>query len=309
MISSKNRSKKSAINRFILIIAMVLALPGQASAQDPAIKQFQRQFTIGGKLPSVILLNGYTKDAAQVEKLIDLVISKANEIYSKLDAADPSSEVAKVNLKAGKGAEKVSDDVLAAFETAEKVSEWTRGAFDIAFAGEGSWRDVNVNKSAQTVEIKKAGAAVRFDPMINGFMSELVARYIYAAGMQNVMVKVGNVFRAIGQNLNGPWKIEVADDAGTFALRALNLPVINSGVATVSASQFRASPPIDPRSKKQVGATCKGVVVMMNDAAMADALANGIFILGPEEGMKVLSKTARGLIVDNSGKFLRSPGF
>jgi thiamine biosynthesis lipoprotein ApbE len=99
------------------------------------------------------------------------------------------------------------------------------------------------------------------------------------------------------------------DDEGTFALHALNLSIANTGVAAISRSQFRASPPIDPRTKMKIEPTCKGVVVLMDDAALAQGLAGAAFVLGPVEGMKLIEKHGKGVIVDNAGKFLRTPGF
>lgn len=295
------------LNSFIALVIVSL-LAGPALAQG-GIQQYQRNFSIGGRLPATILLVGWTKDSADIQKLFDIVTAKANETYARLDWQNSSSDVAQLVARAGQGGAQVPDDVVAAFEAALKVSGWTGGAFDIAYAGEGSYKDIKISRGSSSVELKKSGMQIRFDPIINGFMAELIARHIYAANMQNAIVKVGNVFRGLGQGLHGPWKIQVQDDAGTFARHALDLTVANTGIATVSASQYRAMPHIDPRSKQQIATPCRGVVALMNDAAQADGLANAVFVLGPEEGLKLLSKYAKGLIVDNEGKFIRSPGF
>lgn len=296
------------IPMFVFIAAFALLAPN-AFAEDAGIRQFQRDVRIGGRLPATLIIIGQSKDAKGIEKLIDIVTDKANGVYERLSTSNPQSDIANIESKATQGPVKVSSEVISAFETAVKVAKWTNGAFDLVKSGDGDWRDIKISSSSDTIELKKAGLKLSFDNMINGFISEFVARLIYAAGMQNAMVKVGTCFRGIGSNIHGPWKIEVEDQDGTFAHRALNLTVTNIGVAVVSASAFRSKKVINPRTKGEVSSLCRGVVITMPDIAEAEALANAVFVLGPTDGMNVLSKYARGLVVDVNGNFLRSPGF
>ncbi len=300
--SAKNRRGSNPMRLLSIVICIItLALSAPAFAQGVQI--FQRQTTIGGH-QAALLIVGWQKDAAAVQKLFDLVVQQGAASYARLDWRNPASEVARINAAAGTDAIRVSKDVRAAFEAAEKVSSWTKGAFDIVSGG--SWKDLKVGGS---VKLKRAGAQVRFDPIIEGFLADLMLTLIYNSNMQNAMVKVGNIFRGTGQSIRGPWKIQVQDDEGTFARHAINLIVRNTGVATVSASQFRAQGLIDPRSGRPIAPPCKGVVVVSTSAALAQGLARGIFVLGPQKGMELLKSHARGMIVDNAGKFLRSPGF
>jgi FAD:protein FMN transferase len=308
----KPLSSKATLLALALLAALLLPLGAFAQpAGGGGLKQFQRPFMIGGRISAVILIVGWDRDTKDVEKLLDIVSAKAAEAYARLDWQNSGSEVAKLNAAAGGGAQPVSEDVIAAFEAAQQVAEWTGGAFDIASAGPGNYRDISVKSKGGTVELKKPGMQVRFDGIIDGFLSELMVRYIFAAGMQNAMVKVGTTFRGVGQAIMGPWKIQVQDDAGTFARHALNLTVSNTAIATVSANQFRSQPLVDPRSKETVAPPCRGVTVVMNDAAHAAGLADAVFLLGPDEGQKLLGKlgNAKALIVDANGKFIRTKGF
>ena len=284
------------INRASVLSAalLVLSLTPAPSLAQGGLRQYSRQAMIGGKLPASILLVGYSSDAADIEKLFDIVLSRAGETYAKLDGANPSSEAA---MLASDGKTASSPEVVAAFEAVRKVCDWTGGAFEVVTSG-GSCRDIKVGKDS--VEFRGKGAKLDLSPMIAGFMAEMMARLINAAGMSNAVVKVGNVFRGFGQGLTGPWKIQVQDDAGTFAHHALNLTVLNTGIATVSATQYRGSP---------AASSCRGTVAVMSDAALAEGVAYAAFRLGPEAGFKLLSSVAKGLVVDATGKFMRTPGF
>ncbi|MFA5812111.1 MAG: FAD:protein FMN transferase, partial [bacterium] len=274
----KARSNKLASIAALIAAAAALCIASSAHAQG-GVKQYQRQLMLGGRLHGALLILGYEKDSANIEKLMDIVYQKANESYARLDWQNPSSEVSRINASAGQSGAPASDDVVEAFKTAQKISKWTNGAFDVIFGGTGHYKDVSVGGSS--VNLKNAGMQAHFDGMIEGFMAELMIRYVYAAGMQNAMVKVGNTFRGIGMNVMGPWKIQVQDDEGGFAHHALNLSVSNTGIATVSANQFKAQPLVDPRTNSQVGQPCRGVTVVMNDAALAQGVANAVFLVGP----------------------------
>lgn len=307
----RSRNNKTAFAAALLLVLMTLAplaamAQGANVAAPSGIKQFQRQFSLGGRLPVAILIVGFEKDAANIEKLFDLLTARANESFGRLDDLNPQSDILRINAGAGSGSVKVSEDVAAAFKAASQAASWSGGAYDFV-TGTGTYKDVGVSDSS--VELKKPGMEAHLGGMLSGFFAEYLIRLINASSMQNAMVKVGNVFRGIGQGMYGPWKIQVQDDSGTYAHHALNLSVSNTGIATVSANQFRSGQLLDPRTKQQIAPRCKGVTLIMNDAALAEGVAQAIFVLGAEEGMKLLSKYGKGLIVDNDGKFLRSPGF
>jgi thiamine biosynthesis lipoprotein len=264
---------------------------------------------MAGRSPAVILIVGWQKDEASVNRLMDAVSQRAAETFARLDWMNPASDVSRINASAGTSAVRVSSDVAEAFKEAKKISGWTKGAFDITYAGAGSYKDIKVG--GNSVELKKSGMQARFDPLMNGFLAEYMIRLIHTAGMQNAMVKVGNVFRGMGSGVSGPWKIQVQDDEGTYAHHALNLVVSNAGIATSSASQYRGTPLIDPKSKKAIAPTSKGNTIVMKNAAEAQGVSYAVFVLGPKKGYEMITKlgNARGLIVDNAGKFIRTPGF
>lgn len=314
MISGRKSVKRAWKNKFTLSCAVsiisVFFAPALAHGAD-GIKLYQRQVHIGGRLPAVMLIVGWQKDSQDIEKLMDIVSSKATETFTRLDWQNPSSDISKLNQSAGQGPITVANDVAHAIAEAKTISGWTNGAFDITYAGSGNWRDIKVNEGNASVELKKTGMQLRFDNMMEGFIADLMIRYINTANMKNAMVKVGNVFRGMGQNIRGPWKIQVQDDEGTYAHHALNLTVANAGIATASANQYRAKQLIDPRSKSAITPTCRGTTIIMKNATQAQGVAQAVFVLGPKKGFEMLTKMgkARGLIVDNAGKFIRTPGF
>jgi len=256
-----------------------------------------------------MIIIGWPADAANIQKLADLVVAEAEKVYDLLDAANPASEVARLNANSGKGKMQVSWPVSDAFKKAKKISEWTKGAFDIVVLN-GDHKSYSVDEKASTVDLKNSGMEVRFDPVMEGYLADYMITLIYAAKMQNAMVRAGNVFRGIGRSLYGPWSIQVQEDSSAYARHALDLTLSNTGIATISAAEFRGRPLIDYRSKKAVSPACKGATIIMDEAALAQGVAYGVFVMGPADGMSMLNRIgkARGLIVDMQGKFMRTPG-
>lgn len=306
------------LNRIKVIAVFFVFLSSFAFAEGGVVREFERRFSIGGKIPGALIIVGWSNDAREIAKLADFIITKVGETHARLDWQNPSSDVARLNAASGSGPVEVSGDVISAFEAARKLSEWTDGAFDIAYAGRGTWKNIRVRKKESTVELKKKDMSVRFDPIIAGFLAEMTARYIAAGGMNNALIKIGSSFRGVGNSPSGPWRIQIQDSDGATAphqtvqgtaYHGLELSIGNTGVATVSAAQFKDQPLINPKTKEEIVPPCKGAVVVASDAAFAAGIANTAFILGPAEGPGLISKFGKGIIIDNEGKFHRSAGF
>jgi thiamine biosynthesis lipoprotein ApbE len=148
---------------------------------------------------------------------------------------------------------------------------------------------------------------VDFAPIIEGFLADYIIKLVYTAGMRNALVRVGGVFRGVGQAPNGPWMIEVQENFASAVQHALKLTVVNTGIASISSQKHWERKIWDYRSKSKGKPKCKGVVIVMNEAAFAQGVAHAVYTLGPQEGIKFLDKfgKARGLIVDAQGQFLR----
>ena len=56
---------------------------------------------------------------------------------------------------------------------------------------------------------------------------------------------------------------------------------------------------------------CRSVTVIAKDDMTADALATGVFVLGPEKGLKLIEKlkNIESLIIDKKGNIIKSSGF
>ncbi len=287
------------MKRFVLTFALMLIAAG---AHADAPKQYQHSIIVGGRFSGAVLIVGWARDESKIAKLVDLVTQHADEAYRTI-----SSDVARLNGSSSQAPASVGWQTAECVANARRVAEWTKVDILAAPGSSGGYKDVKVDVEKRTIEFKKAGVRINIDPVINGYLADVLIRYIHASGMQNAMVKVGNVFRGVGVSLHGPWKIQVQEDSTTYARHALNLTVSDTAIATISSTQLPGRQVYDPRSGKNIATQCKGATIVMSEAALAEGVAYAVMIAGPKDGMKILERVgkARGLIVDKSGKFLR----
>jgi len=160
------------------------------------------------------------------------------------------------------------------------------------------------------VALRKDNARVSFDHLIEGLLADYIVTMIKAANMENVLVKVGNVFRGTGQSINGTWKVEVQEYFATDVQHVLKLSIIDSGLSAISVTDPKYVNLLNHRTGQNTRPDCKGAVIIMNEAALAEGVAYAAFAMGFDEGVKFLEKfnKARGLLVDSHGQFYKTKG-
>ena len=266
------------------------------------VKQYQHAVTIGGNISGTVIIVGLVSDDSKIQQLINYVVDMANEANNAV-----KSDIGKLNSAEPGTSIQVSWQTAELLSKGKKISEWTSTDILSAENSTGSHKDISVDEKGRSVSIKKAGIKINPSPIISGYLADILIRYINSAGMQNAMVRVGNVFRGMGSGTHSPWKIQVQEDSSTYAKHALNIIISDSGAATVSSTQFPGQTIFDADSGKNIPVKCKGSTIIMSEAVYADGVAYSMMILGPEKGIKTLAdmKSARGLIVDKAGKFIR----
>jgi len=252
----------------------------------------------------VVSLGAFKGD---IDKIFEYAFGDVRRVAGLLNANDPTSEVAKVNANAGIGFVEIGPEFQLIMKAAKKAFLWTDGTFDITTTPEiGNFN--NIKFTNNMVLLKKQGMRINFDNIIHGFIADLLIRAIYNANVDNALVEVGPTSRSIGTSVVGGWRTQVDDSSGGYARRGMTLDTSNVSVGTVTAGVN--APTVDPRWAIPVLKMCRSVTIISRNAAVSEALANGIYIWGPEKGMMLINRlqTVRGVIVDNNGTFLKSQG-
>lgn len=241
-------------------------------------------------------------------KVFDFAFGDVRRVASLLNEEDPASEVSKVNDNAGVGFVEVGPEFSQLIKVAKKAYLWTDGAFDITTTPlAGNFKHIKI--AGNMVFLKRAGMKISFDNIISGYLTDLLIRAIYNSNIDNAIATVGSASRSIGESVAGHWRTDVYDSEGTYAKRGMSLDTSNISVASVVAG--RNAPVQDPRwGIPVIPPVVRSVTIISMNAAVAEALAHGIFVLGAEKGMVLIGtlQTIKGVIVDSMGNFLKSPG-
>jgi thiamine biosynthesis lipoprotein len=324
-LSMNNRYKKR-LSVFLGVIAVLfLMASGELTAKNTAKDKdseydthgntckakgkctYTRRETLPGNLKTEVQIVSLGAFLGDIEKIFDFAFNDVRRVAKLLDENDPQSEVSTVNANAGAAFVEIGPEFSQILTAAKKSFLWTDGAFDITATPEiGKFNNIKIVENK--VMLKKRGMRISLKNIISGYIADLLIRAIYNANIDNALVEVGRTSRSLGVSVTGVWRTEVDDSSGRYAKRGMTLDASNISVASVVAGDNAAT--IDPRWASPLPQTSRSVTIVSKNAAIAEALAHGIYVLGPEKGMQLITKlqTIKGVIVNNEGVFLKSPG-
>ena len=215
----------------------------------------------------------------------------------------------------------VSGELLGILDKAMEIHQLTGGAFDITVGplvnayGFGPGDPPHVPEEAELGELlariglnklslnKRAGTATKknadlyFDlsGIAKGFAVDQVAGALEELGYTAYMIEIGGEIRTRGRNSSGEiWRIGVEQPDPTLREAGRIIPLLNTAMATSGEYRnfyekdgVRYSHTIDPRNGKPIRHNLASVSVLHPSCAMADGIATGLNVLGPDEGYEL----------------------
>jgi thiamine biosynthesis lipoprotein len=235
------------------------------------------------------------------------------------------SEISHLNQQAWRQPVPVTDLVDRLLAGAMHVARATGGAFDFTWAPLGVlWDQAELRgrlpDEAELAEARRhigfdkvslQGGVVRFSSpgvrlgvasFAKGWIIDALFHVLRQAGFANVIVNIGGDLRTSGHDAQGGTQVFKVLDPYRPTHAAAELGIVEGALAT-SGNYFR---------QRQIGGRAYGhlfdpatgrppefdgsVTVLAADAAMADALATALFVMGPERGLE-LARRVPGLEV------------
>lgn len=154
-----------------------------------------------------------------------------------------------------------------------------------------SWQNVRIEGDSV---ILGPGQRLDLGGVAKGFALDLAAAKLLELGCESFLVEIGGDMLCYGQKGNQPWIIGIRDPAnpsgiiGTMSIRG------GKGAAICTSGDYERFVEIDGKRYSHImdprnGEPARGVVsvTLIGDrgAALADAMATGLFVMGPEEGI------------------------
>lgn len=139
-------------------------------------------------------------------------------------------------------------------------------------------------------------------PYLHGFLADAIAKNLTESGFADLLLQVGDVYVAKGNDFNGPWKVPVADATTTHAQHVFLYKVHDAAAATAYLKE--AAP------AAELKAELKAVTVFSEEGALqAQRLAASASALPLEKAKKFLKVAGvpRAVLIDSEGKFIQIP--
>jgi thiamine biosynthesis lipoprotein len=291
---------------------------------------------------SELRLTAAANDETAANRAFEAVFREFDRLEALMSTWRASSDVSRLNAAAGDHPVQVSAEVREVLEIARQVSEWTDGTFDVTFGALAdlwkfdhdqdntipdastvsrrlslvNYRDLVIDNAAGTAFLRRKGMRAHLGGIGKGYAVDRAADLLRRGGIRNFMIQAGGDLYVGGTRGNRPWRLGIRDPRGP----------VDSSFATIELSDGTFSTSgdyerffikdgrryhhiLDLRTGEPAR-LCRSVTLVTAKAVIADALAKGVFILGPEAGMAVIERQpgVEGVIVGADNEVRISSG-
>lgn len=313
--------------RFLTVTAAVVgvaALPTTSAAAAPVEWR-------GTALGAQALLRLHHPDAATAWRLVADCLAEVERLEGILSLHRPESALCRLNRDGALDTPPL--DLVVLLNAAKRYGDLTGGAFDVTvqplwdlharhFADPAAdpagppdaavaaaralvdFRRIDVDPAR--IALGRPGMAVTLNGIAQGYITDRVAARLRAAGMEHVLVHLGET-RAVGPAEDGrPWRVGIADPSAPERAPVRSVDLADGAVATSGGYGTRFSArchhlfdPATGRSADHV----ESVTVMATTATAADALSTALAVLPPSEAPRLLAAcgAARSIMQTRDG--------
>jgi thiamine biosynthesis lipoprotein len=276
--------------------------------------------TMGTSYDVLVETDVGTADSVRLGAVIEFELARVNQVMSTYDAR---SDVSRFGRYSGTDPVPVDRSLLEVLESALEVSRRSGGAFDPTVGPlVDAWgfgpEDVTPPDSASSAALRKLVGFTRLVPdlesgtlakthpevridlsgVAKGFAAERIGIALRELGYENALVDVGGELRAVGTHMDGrPWRVALEGPGAASPGPLGTVDLVDEAVAT--SGDYRNfyedrgvlyAHIIDPRSGSPIPYRGFSVSVVHPDAAIADAWATALTVLGPDEGFELAER-------------------
>jgi thiamine biosynthesis lipoprotein len=274
------------------------------------------------------------------DKAIDTAFSEIERLEKLSNFFSSESEVSRINKNPGISGVRVSPDILDMLNKAIMVSEKTEGAFDVTIGPVISlydfhkkikpeesavkknlslvnYRELIIDRNKSAAFLKKRGMLIDLGGIAKGYAADKAVEALKRNRINSGLVSVAGDIKAFGLKPDGkPWKIGIRNPRSKSKEDDVMATIELSDMAISTSGDYERCFILDGKRYHHLlspktgypAEGCQSVSVITKECAFTDAFATGVFILGPEKGLKVFEKMGfDGIIVDSQGKVHTTP--
>jgi thiamine biosynthesis lipoprotein len=290
-----------------------------------------------------VKITTWTSDDPRADVAMSAVFSEFDRLDDLMNVWKSGSDIARLNSAAGVRAVPVGEETREVLHIARQVSEQTGGTFDVTFAAlSGLWkfdyqdkdgtvpdrqeiekrlplvnyRDLVVDDGAGTALLKRGGMRVNLGGIGKGYAVDRGVDIMRRSGLRDFMIQAGGDMYVAGKRGDRTWRLGIRDPRGPADRIFASLDLTDATFSTSGDYERffmkngrRYHHIIDLRAGEPATG-CRSVTLVTERAVIADALAKGVFVLGPDEGMALIERTpgVQGVIVSAKNEVSISSG-
>jgi thiamine biosynthesis lipoprotein len=313
---------------------------GNRTSDDPnRMRSVER---VGVAMGSELRLTASTTDEAAARVAFDAVFAEFERLEALMSTWRPGSDVLRINASAGVQAVPVAADVRDVLRQARQISEWSDGTFDVTFGAltdvwkfdhdqDNSipspeairarlplidYRQIEIDDRAGTVFLKRKGMKIHLGGIGKGYAVDHALSILHKAGLRDFMIQAGGDLYVGGHKDGRLWRLGINDPRGPEGMSFATIDLTDSTFSTSGdyarffmKDGVRYHHILDP-STGQPARLCRSVTIAAASPVLADAVAKGVFILGPEKGMALVERIPglEAVIVTAKNEVLVSSG-
>lgn len=256
------------------------------------------------------------EDAAVGEAILEEVFAEVDRINALMSTYVESSKISEVNRLAATRPVVAGDELFELIRRSLEISELTRGAFDITYESVGQHFDfrehqrpdaatieaerqlidyqlIELDETAGTVRFLQDGVRINLGGIAKGYVVERGVEILRRHGVENGIVTAGGDSRLLGDRRGRPWMVGIRNPRKDGQV-AISVPLEDEAISTSGDYEryfeedgVRYHHIIHPGS----GLPVEGVhsaTVFGPDAVKTDALSTSVFVMGVDEGLKLI---------------------
>jgi thiamine biosynthesis lipoprotein len=288
---------------------------------------------------TLVEIKAVTNNPIVAEKALESAFKVIREVEDRMSAKKSGSLIDRIGREAVGRPMKIPDELFSVIEVCQGYSNLTNGVFDISiepvmrlwqfdkamedipkaedvsnalkFVG---FKGIHLDREKGTIELDREGMSLDLGGAAKGYAVDKAVEKLKEFGIEAGIVNAGGDLRVFGKKPDGkPWSIGIQDpqysDRIIGAIQLTDMALVTSGdyERYIIYKGVKYHHIIDPKTGWPARG-CKSVSVACIKAFDADILSTAIFVMGPEEGMRLIESLpgVEGMIIDAYGRIQAS---
>jgi len=267
---------------------------------------------------TIIQLKVYGGNA---EKATEEALKRISDIENKMSVNIKTSEITKLNAKAGISGEKLSADTYSVIEKAVQYSKLTEGALDVTIEpivklwGIGTdkervpskdeineklklvnYQDIILDKKNSMIKLKRTNQAIDLGAVAKGYTADELKKVLENNKISSAIINLGGNIYALGNKPDGTsWNIGIQNPLNTRGQYLGTVNITDKSVVTSGNYERyfikdgkRYHHIFDPKTGYPSEKGLISTTIVSDKSIDGDALSTSTYVLGLEKAFKLI---------------------